>query len=111
MYLLQARLDRVVIPSSATINTWSFDSPIFDLVIHVNTLLAPFGLSYMIGSKKCTTWENMSLRFGGEIKGFNPNCLERCRPMERDDVHMNLVRATKTTFDGIVDVKLQVNTN
>jgi hypothetical protein len=46
----------------------------------------------------------MSLRFGSDLKGLNAYCLEHCRPMEKDGVRMNLVRATKTTFDGSGDV-------
>ncbi len=58
----------------------------------------------MIGSEKYITWENMSLRFGSDLKGLNVDCIGCCRPMERDGVCMNLVRATKTTFDGSGDV-------
>jgi hypothetical protein len=46
----------------------------------------------------------MSLRFGSDLKGLNVDCIGCCRPMERDGVCMNLVRATKTTFDGSGDV-------
>jgi hypothetical protein len=84
-------------------NTQSFDSPIFDPTIHVNTLLAPYRLSYVIGSKKCTSWENMSLRFGNDLKGLNADCPRGRRSMERDGV-LNLVRAIETTFDGSDDV-------
>jgi hypothetical protein len=46
----------------------------------------------------------MSLRFGSDLKGFNVDSLECCRPIERDGVRMNLVKAAKTTFDGSGDV-------
>jgi len=58
----------------------------------------------MISSKKCTPWENMSLRFNNDFKGLNTNCPRGYRSMERDGVRLNLVRATKTTFDGSSDV-------
>jgi hypothetical protein len=93
-------LYRVVTPSSTTTNMWSFDSPILDPAIHLNTLLAPFESSYVIGSKKCTPWEDVSLRFGNGLKGLNVDCPGGHRPMERDGVCLNQTRATKTTFDG-----------
>jgi hypothetical protein len=53
VFFLGKALDRVVTPSSIGTNMQSFDSPIFDPTIHVNTLFAPSRLSYVIGSKKC----------------------------------------------------------
>jgi hypothetical protein len=67
-------------------------------------LLAPFRSNFVISSKKCTPWENVSLRFDNDLKGLNANCLGGYRPMERDGVHPNLVRVAKTTFDGSDDV-------
>jgi hypothetical protein len=82
----------------------SFESPIFDHAIHVNTLLAPFGLSFVIILKKCTPWEDVSLRFDNDLKGFNADYLGGCRPMERDGVRLNPIRVVEATFDGSGDV-------
>jgi len=60
----------------------------------------------VIGSKKCTPWEDVSLRFGNGLKGFNVDCLGGHRPMERDGVRLNQTRATKTTFDGSGDARV-----
>ncbi len=67
-------------------------------------MLAPFGLNFVISSKKCTPWENVSLRFDNDLKGLNANCLGGCRLMERDVVDLNLVKVAKTKFDGTSDV-------
>ncbi len=46
----------------------------------------------------------MSLKFGNDLKGLNAYCLRGYRSMERGGVHLNLVRAIETTFDGNSDV-------
>ncbi len=96
----------MVTPSSATTNTQSFDSPIFDPTIHVNTLLAPFGLSFVISLKKCTPWEDVSLRFDNDLKGFNADYPRGHRPMERDGARLNPIRVAEATFDGSGDAGL-----
>jgi len=57
----------------------------------------------MIGSEKCTPWEDVSLRFGNGLNEFHADYLRGCRPMERDGVHLNPIRVAKTTFDGSND--------
>jgi hypothetical protein len=96
----------VVTPSFATTNTQSFESLIFDLAIHVNTLLAPFGSTFVISFFKCTPWEDVSLRFDNDLKGFNANYLGGYRPMERDSVRLNPIRVVKATFDGSGDARV-----
>jgi len=93
----------VVTPSFATVNPHSFESPIFDFAIHVNTLLAPFGSNFVINFLKCTPWEDVSLRIDNDLKGFNANYPRDHRPMERDGVHLNPIRVVKATFDGSGD--------
>ncbi len=99
-------LNRVVTPSFATTNPHSFESPIFDFTIHVNTLFAPFGSNFVISFKKCTPWEDVSLRFDNDLKGFNANYPRGRRPMERDGVRLNPIRVVKATFDGNGDARV-----
>jgi hypothetical protein len=43
----------------------------------------------VIGLKKCAPWEDVSLRFGDDLKGLNVNFLGGHKLMERDGVHLN----------------------
>ncbi len=57
----------------------------------------------MISSKKCTPWEDVSLRFDNDVKGPNADYLEGYRPMERDGVRLNPIKVAETTFDRSSD--------
>ncbi len=57
----------------------------------------------MIRSEKCTPWEDVSLRFGYGLNGFNVDCLRGHKLMQRDGVRLNPVKVAKTTFDGSND--------
>jgi hypothetical protein len=66
-------------------------------------LFAPFGSSFAISLKKCTPWEDVSLKFDNDLKGFNAYYPKGHRQMERDGVCLNPIRVIEVTFDGSGD--------
>jgi hypothetical protein len=60
----------------------------------------------VISFKKCTPWEDVSLRFDNDLKEFNANYHEGRRPMERDGVRLNPIRVVEATFDGSGDARV-----